>query len=107
MAVDEMRVMRLAERRRRIVSGAELTEAGMSTSAIRHWVARNQLTRLHRGVYLVGPGPLDAEQSEIAAVLACGPGSVLAHAWSARRWGMPVAPKETNELLHGYEVDAL
>src|SRR5581483_1160203 len=85
MARDEMAVARLAAGRRRIVTGAELEQAGMTRSAVRHWVARGRLQRVHRGVYLVGPGPLDLEQREIAAVAAYGRGTVLAEASAARR----------------------
>ena len=42
-------------------------------------VARGALYRRYPGVYSYGPGELSAEAQAMAAVLAAGPGAVLAH----------------------------
>jgi very-short-patch-repair endonuclease len=43
---------------------------------------------LHRGVYLVGLPVAPMHAAELAALLACGPGSVVSHRSAARLWGM-------------------
>jgi hypothetical protein len=42
-------------------------------------VAAGRLYRVHRGVYAVGRSGLDARGRRMAAVLACGPGTVMSH----------------------------
>ena len=79
-------VLRLAGRQHGMVSLAQLLAAGLTRDGVRHRVARGWLTRLHRGVYLVGP--LRTPHSEaMAAVLACGAGALLSHASAAAIWG--------------------
>lgn len=54
-------------------------------------VESGRLRPLHRGVYLHGSlvGPLEpARLREMAAVLACGPGSVVSHESAAALWGL-------------------
>ena len=78
MVVDEV-VARLAARQHGVVGHRQLRAVGLSKAAIAHRTATGRLHRLHRGVYLVGhpaPAPLALET---AALLACGPGSVLSH----------------------------
>jgi very-short-patch-repair endonuclease len=90
MKVDEIRLVWLAGRRRGIVTGEELAAAGMNADAIHHRLGKARLERVFRGVYLVGPGPPDLEQCEIAAVLAYGPDTALGVESAARRWRLPV-----------------
>jgi very-short-patch-repair endonuclease len=52
---------------------------GAAKDAIRRWVADERLYRLHRGVYAVGHEALTPKSHFIAAVYACGPGSLLSH----------------------------
>lgn len=80
-------VAELARRQHGVVSLEELRAAGLSRDAIRHRVARGQLTRLHSGVYLVGP-LTDPLTEPFAAVLACGPTAVLSHRAAAHLHGL-------------------
>jgi hypothetical protein len=57
----------------------ELRANGLSHSAISKRVARGALYRRYPGVYSYGPGDLSDEAQAMAAVLAAGPGAVLAH----------------------------
>jgi very-short-patch-repair endonuclease len=74
----DARMSALAARQHGVVSTAQLTALGLGRHAIAHRVATGRLTRLHRGVYRVGPisHPLT---SPMAATLACGPTAVLSH----------------------------
>jgi very-short-patch-repair endonuclease len=51
-------------------------------------VGNGRLHRLHVGVYAVGYLALSPEGWSLAAVLACGPGSVLSHRSAAWLWGL-------------------
>jgi very-short-patch-repair endonuclease len=72
----------IAARRHGLVTIAELRAAGLDDRAVSKRVARGVLHRRHRGVYSVGHAALSREGEWLAAVLACGPGAVLAR-WSA------------------------
>jgi very-short-patch-repair endonuclease len=92
---DEMRpdeaVLALARRRHGVVTARDLAHAGLTRKAIDHRVRVGWLTRIHRGIYLVGP--LEAPLSRaMAGVLAVGDGAVLSHASAARVWEGSAAP---------------
>jgi very-short-patch-repair endonuclease len=74
----ETRVIAIAARQHGCVTMEQLRGAGMSRGVIGQRVKVGWLTRLHRGVYRVGPlsGPLTRE---MAALLACGPEAALCH----------------------------
>jgi predicted transcriptional regulator of viral defense system len=58
-------------------------------NGIAHRVATGRLTRLHRGVYRLGPA--DAPRTrEAAALLACGSAAYLSHASAAILWRLPL-----------------
>ena len=61
-----------------VVSLAQLAAHGYTVSAINTMCARRRLHRIHQGVYALGPAVLSPPGNRIAAVLACGPGSLLA-----------------------------
>jgi very-short-patch-repair endonuclease len=44
---------------------------------------------VQKGVYVIGDPRLTLAQCEMAAVLACGPGSALSHRSAARNWRLP------------------
>ncbi|MEA2348531.1 MAG: hypothetical protein QOG62_2318 [Thermoleophilaceae bacterium] len=54
-----------------------MTGAGLSDEQIKTRIARGSLQRMHRNVYRVGHSAPNREATLIAAVLACGEGSVL------------------------------
>ena len=62
-----------------MISRSQLVGLGAAKDAIRRWVAEERLYRLHRGVYAVGHQALTPKSHFIAAVYACGPGSLLSH----------------------------
>src|SRR4051794_4236449 len=70
---------RLAAAQHGVVTRPQLVEIGFSPRTITGRMARGGLVPLHRGVYAVGHGVLRAEGRWLAAVLACGSGSVLSH----------------------------
>jgi very-short-patch-repair endonuclease len=82
------KVMALADRRHGIVTRRQLHALDLSDTAIRGWIRRGVLHRVHRGVYSVGPGALAVEGRMLAAVLACGPGAALSHRSAAALWGL-------------------
>ncbi len=61
-----------------MVSFEQLRGGGLSRRQVEGLVERGELSRLHRGVFRVGPIPL-LYSKEVAAVLACGPNAVLSH----------------------------
>jgi very-short-patch-repair endonuclease len=69
-----------------VVTITQLQAAGISKHAVARRVASGWLTRLHRGVYLVGPLPAPFS-AEMAAVLACGRTALLSHHSAAAIWG--------------------
>jgi len=66
-----------------VISLAQLTAAGLTTSAVRKRVAARRLRRLHAGVFATGHAPLTRTARYMSAVLACGDTSGLSHRSSA------------------------
>jgi very-short-patch-repair endonuclease len=66
----------------------QLLELGIGRGAVERRVAMGRLHRVHRGVYAVGHRVLDWRGVLMAAVLACGPGTLLSHRGAARLWGI-------------------
>lgn len=60
----------------------------MDGAAITRRVKAGRLHRVHRGVYAIGHPQLGFEGWCMAAVLACGSGSVVSHQSAAALWGM-------------------
>ena len=81
-------IARAAVRRRRAVD-----------AAIERLVRDGQLIRLHRGVYAVGHRAIGEKGRAMAAVLACGPGAVLAGLWAAALWGLCRWPRGDVEVI--------
>jgi hypothetical protein len=69
-----------------LTTRAELLSSGLTRGAISKRVARGALIRRYPGVYSFGPGELSPEVRAMAAVLAAGPGAVLAHLAAAALW---------------------
>jgi very-short-patch-repair endonuclease len=66
----------------------QLVLAGLNESQVMHRARTGRLHRVHRGVYALGHRGLSNEGRWMAAVLACGEGSVLSHHSAAEHWGM-------------------
>jgi very-short-patch-repair endonuclease len=80
-----------------VVSTEQLLELGFDHSRIRRRLAAGWLTRLHRGVYRVGPQ--DAQwTAEMAALLACGRRAVLSHRSAAAVWGLASRDESTIDV---------
>jgi very-short-patch-repair endonuclease len=74
----------LAMRQRGLVTAEQLRTVGVNDRTIRRWLRSGRLHRLRRGVYLVGHSVAPEGAAEMAAVLACGAGSVISHQSAAR-----------------------
>jgi predicted transcriptional regulator of viral defense system len=62
-----------------VVGLRQLLDRGLSAPAVRHRVTAGRLHRVHAGVFAVGHAPLTFKGRYMAAVLACGEDSGLAH----------------------------
>lgn len=79
----------LAERQHGVVSIRQLMgPLGYSRRAVSRASAAGRLHRVHQGVYAVGYARLSLEGRCLAAVLACGPRSLLSHQSAAWLWGV-------------------
>lgn len=87
MGVPDGRIAELAALQHGVVSARQLAALGVSRDAIKHRIAHGRLTRLHRGVYRVGPLGNDFT-GLMAAVLACGPAAVVSHHAAAGLHGL-------------------
>lgn len=87
--MDESAIARLAGRQRGVVTVRQLHAAGFDRAAIKRRRRAGRLHRLHRGVYLLGHAAAPEGAAEVAALLACGPGSVISHGSAARLWRLP------------------
>ncbi|CAA9476609.1 MAG: hypothetical protein AVDCRST_MAG30-510 [uncultured Solirubrobacteraceae bacterium] len=76
----------MAARQRGLVTRAQLLGAGLTADEIAGRLRAGRLHAVHRGVYAVGHPALAPPAAEQAALLACGPGSVLSHLTAAVLW---------------------
>jgi very-short-patch-repair endonuclease len=83
-------IAELASGRRGLVSRDQLLALDMSPSAITRRLATGRLHEIHQGVYAVGHRAITREAELLAAVMAGGGDSVLAHASAAELWGLPL-----------------
>jgi very-short-patch-repair endonuclease len=93
--MDEQAISRLAARQRGVVTAEQLRRAGFDRHAVKRRCRAGRLHRLHRGVYLVGHAVMPEFAAEMAAVLACGAGSVVSHRSAAGLWRLPLAPEQS------------
>jgi hypothetical protein len=82
-----LRLAKFVERQHGVVARRQLLAAGMRDSTIDGWIRHGHLHLVHRGVYAVGHRLLGREGEWMAAVLACGEGSVLSHGPSGQLFG--------------------
>jgi very-short-patch-repair endonuclease len=82
------RAAELAARQHGVVTRRQLEAMGLGSRAITIRVRKGQLHRVHRGVYAVGHRALSLHGRWMAAVLACGDGTVLSHGSAAALWGL-------------------
>jgi Transcriptional regulator, AbiEi antitoxin len=80
---------RIADRQYGVISRAQLSELAVERGALEHRMNEGRLRPVHRGVYaIVGPRLLTQRGRWMAAVLACGPGTVVSHFAAAALWGI-------------------
>jgi very-short-patch-repair endonuclease len=79
------RAAAVASRQHGLITRAQLLELGLTARVLYGLTHARWLTRVHRGVYRVGP--LSPPRSrEMAAALACGPRALLSHESAAWLW---------------------
>ena len=70
-----------------LITTAELAHYGFGApAAVRALMRREALTRLHRGVYLIGDAPLTFHRAVEAALLAIGPRAAAGHPTALTHW---------------------
>lgn len=79
---------KVASRQYGVVSHRQLLRLGFSKSAVGRLNSARRIHRVHRGVYAVGHPALTRHGACMAAVLACGSGSVLSHRSAGWLWGL-------------------
>jgi very-short-patch-repair endonuclease len=88
---------------RGLITHGTLREIGLSRQAIGARCRAHVLIPVHRGVYFVGHAERTPIASAEAAVIACGPRSVLSHDSAAALWGLrrwPSVPEISSALQH-------
>lgn len=78
---------RLARRQHGVVARRQLLRLGFTKGGIEHRLRTGRLHLIRRGIYAVGRQDLIREGRWMAAVLVCGPESVLSHRSAAALWG--------------------
>jgi Protein of unknown function (DUF559) len=84
----EQRLARLATRQHRAVGHDQMVVLGFGRGAIGRRLRAGRIWRIHRGVYAIGPGPLDQIGRWYAALLACRPAPALSHLSAAAESGL-------------------
>ncbi|MDQ6744403.1 MAG: DUF559 domain-containing protein [Actinomycetota bacterium] len=97
----ERLIGQIAARQDDVVSRAQLVEAGLARGEIDGRIARGQLRRRHRGIYLTGHAPPSTRTLARAALLACGEGAVISHGTAAALWGLAAPPVEAEVTVSG------
>jgi hypothetical protein len=95
----DRKVAELAARSHGVVTHAELLRAGVTDRELRRRVAKGTLVPVHRGVYRVGHAAPSVEARYLAAVKACGPGSLLAGRAAAHLLHLLKRPPSLPEVL--------
>ena len=81
-----------------VVAHRQLVSLGFGRGAISHRLAMGRLHRTHPGVYAVGHSALEWRGRLMAAVLACGPGSLLSHRSAGALWGLLTDSRSTIDV---------
>jgi hypothetical protein len=94
----EARIAEIASRQHGVVSRRELLKAGVSPTEIRRRVRRGALISIHRGVFRVGHQAPSRLARYMAAVKACGQGSLLSGRAAAHLLGLLRRPPSLPEV---------
>ena len=88
--VDMSEISRVLAFQERVVSRAQVLDAGGNDNDIARMVRRREWAQVYPGVYVDHTGPLTlARQQESAAVLYCAPAALTGRS-ALRRYGVPV-----------------
>lgn len=90
-SANDAALARQAARQRGLVTRAQARSLGLSDGAIDERLRRGALHRVQRGVFLVGHAVPPPFAAELAAVLACGPDTLVARSSALALWGLPFA----------------
>jgi hypothetical protein len=82
-----------------VLSARQLLDIGLTREGIAVWLESGRLTRIHQGVYKLGPSPLTHRGELMAAALACGPSSLISHRSAAALWGLARWPSGPPQVL--------
>lgn len=88
----------LANRQYGAISRRQLLRAGCSPHWIDGHLKRGWLETIYRGVYRIG-AVVAPHQCEMAALLACGPGTVLSHRSAAALWELVPPPGAVSPVM--------
>jgi Transcriptional regulator, AbiEi antitoxin len=99
---DEV-IRELASAAHGVVSRRELLDAGVTPEQLRNRLGKGVLTRVHRGVYRAGHLAPSLEADYLAAVKACGDGTLVAGRAAAYLWGLIKGAPPKPELLTGHD----
>ena len=99
----EHELARLATRQHGVVARHQLVGLGLKPGAIDSRLRSGRLHPVHRGVYAVGHTSISHRGVWLAAVLACGEGSLLSHRSAAAIWRLldPPPPPVDVTSTHG------
>ncbi len=97
MGMVHHEIMRLAELRHDLITGAQLHMLGFDARRVRRWIAAKRLFPLFPGVYSTSAGPHSFERRAAGACLAV-PGGVLSHSTAAFLHGIRRVPRELLDL---------
>jgi hypothetical protein len=95
----EAKVAELASHSHGVVTRQEILRAGVSKAELLHRVKTGALIPIHRGVFRVGHQAPSVLARYMAAVKACGPGSLLARRAAAHLFGLLKRPPSLPEVL--------
>jgi hypothetical protein len=96
------KIAELARRQHGVVARWQLTPLGLGRGAIGHRLLMGQMHRVHVGVYAVGHSLLSLHGRWMAAVLTCGPRSVLSHRDAAALWGIRASSRYVVDVTAPY-----
>jgi very-short-patch-repair endonuclease len=97
MSMIDIEIMRIAERRRNLVTRSQLETLGLSIKQIDNRLHDGRLHRVLRRVYSTVEPPLPLEVRRLALCLAI-PGGVISHTAAATYWRLRGVPRDRLEL---------
>lgn len=100
----ELRIAEIAKAQWGLITLAQLTELGLSSSAVRNRVALGRYHRRYRGVYSVGHDIVPWQGLILASVLACGHDAVASHTSAGRVEGLCERARRFHVTVPGRRV---